>query len=513
MKESCKRAVHAFLCALSTSFLVACGGGGNGSGAPTGGSAPGDPGGAPAPGAPAPNAPGPASGNGSVRISGLTNHGFVTLLDNGTNPQTLAAEGTTAFPASWAASSAYAISVQSHAPGLACAVASPSSGTLAAGDVTVAVDCAPGALAVMHSFGGGSDGQQPYAGLSRDGAGNLYGTTLIGGAGRGTVFKIAPDGTESVLYAFGASPDAQYPYGGVIVDSGGNLYGTTGAGGTSGGGTVFKLAPNGPQYTEDFVYSLGAGKDGRYPYEGVVMDNAGNLYGTTFYGGQHGPSGRYGGYGTVFQLTRTGVEALPHLHDFSAGNDGSYPYASLVLDNSGNLYGTTYGGGSAGKGTVFEISAGGAKTVLYNFDAPSDGAHPYASLLLDGSGNLYGTTRDGGANGNGTVFKLSPGSGGYTGTSLYSFGASPDGAQPYAGVITDSAGNLYGTTYAGGAYGQGTVFRIALDGTETILHSFGASASDGQNPVGGLVMDAVGNLYGTTVGGGANGGGTAFRID
>lgn len=422
MNKSGKRAVQACLCALAASVLAACGGGGNANDSTAGGSPNGTPStAAPASVTPGTSAPAAVSGNGTIKISGLVNHGFVTLLNNGTNPETLDANGSTAFPASWSAGSAYAISVQSHVPGATCVVASPGSGTLAAGDATVEVNCAAGTLDTVHSFGSGADGQLPFSGLVMDDGGSLYGTTLMGGQpGNGTVFKIAPDGTEAVLYAFGALPDAQYPYGGVIVDGAGNLYGTTTTGGANGAGAVFKLIPGTPQYSEGFVYSLGGGNDGAAPYQGAVMDGTGNLYGTTFYGGQSG-------YGTVFQITRTGKEALPHLHDFSAGNDGFYPYASLILDSSGNLYGTTYGGGASGNGTVFEITAGGVKTVLYNFDAPSDGKHPFANLLMDSAGNLYGTTRDGGASGNGTVFKLTPGTTGYTETFLYSFGASPDG--------------------------------------------------------------------------------------
>jgi uncharacterized repeat protein (TIGR03803 family) len=290
-----------------------------------------------------------------------------------------------------------------------------------------------------------------------DSAGNLYGTTEYGGAhtcGCGTVYKISPTGTETILHSFGGSSDGGEPYAGLITDSAGNLYGTTTVGGANGGGTVFRISPGG---METVLYSFGASNtDGYNPLGGLVMDSAGNLYGTTQMGGY--------GSGTVFKINSAGTEKI--LYDIGASFDGEYPYSGLVMDSAGNLFGTTQYAQQS-DGTVFEIGANGTNTLLYAFGvgeagsaASSQGAGPIAGLILDNAGNLYGTTIFGGTNGfyNGTVYKLSPGG---AETVLYSFGANAgDGTRPNAGVIMDSAGNLYGTTINGGANGKGTVYVI-----------------------------------------------------
>jgi len=232
---------------------------------------------------------------------------------------------------------------------------------------------------------------------------------------------------------------------------------------------------------------------------GLVQDGAGNLYGTTASGGASG-------LGTVFKLSVGGAEAV--LHGFRGGSDGEYPYAGVIRDAGGNLYGTTSAGGVSGFGTVFEIDAKGNETVLYSFRGGANGEYPSASLVGDAAGNLYGTTNSGGTSGSGIVFQISPAG---KEAVLHSFKGGKDGEYPYASVIRDAAGNLYGTTYGGGASGWGTVFEINPTGKETVLYSFGGAA-DGASPEGGLVQDAAGHLYGTTKYGGAFGAGTVFEL-
>ena len=249
------------------------------------------------------------------------------------------------------------------------------------------------------------------------------------------------------------------------------------------------------------LYTFKGGSDGSEPYAGLLMDKTGNLYGTTFAGGAHG-------YGTVFKLAKGGSETI--LYSFGGGNDGAYPEAGVILDASGNLYGTTADGGSLdgcqgeGCGTIFKVAPDGTESVVHAFAGGKDGSTPTAGLVADRSGNLYGTTYSGGSTANcdyqtgcGTVYKLAPDG---TETVLYAFHGGSDGGNPFAGLIIDAAGNLYGTTqYAGSGNcvsGCGVVFRVAPDGSETVLHAF--DYSDGAYPAGGVVMDKAGNLYGTT---------------
>ncbi len=351
---------------------------------------------------------------------------------------------------------------------------------------------------VLYSFQGGAGGAFPFAGLVRDAQGNLYGTTYGGGdptciSGCGIVFKVDTTGKETVLHTF-SSPDGQHPYAGLVQDAQGILYGTTGYGGASGSGTVFKVDTTGE---ETVLYSFTDRADGGFPVADLVLDAQGNLYGTTGYGGASG-------WGTVFKVDTTGKETV--LYSFTIGADGSSPDAGLVRDAQGNLYGTTPTGGDLaclyGCGTVFKVDTTGKETVLYSFtgkQALGDGANPSADLVPDAQGNLYGTTSSRGAYLYGTVFKVDT-----TGkeTVLYSFiGTEGDGANPVARLVQDTQGNLYGTTYGGGAHQHGTVFKLDTTGKETVLYSFTGGA-DGGSPESGLVLDAQGNLYGTTSGGG-----------
>jgi uncharacterized repeat protein (TIGR03803 family) len=351
---------------------------------------------------------------------------------------------------------------------------------------------------VLYGFTGQSDGGHPYAGLIRDAAGSLYSTTetggdlsACGGSGCGTVFKVDASGNETVLYGFMGWSYGETPYAGVIRDKAGNLYGTTywGGSGYYPYGEVFKVDTSG---TKTVLYSFCSAQncvDGAYPYGGLIRDKAGNLYGTTLNGGSSSE-------GVVFKVGKTDTETV--LHTFE-GSDGAYPLdTSLIIDKKGNLYGVTQAGGTSNYGVVYKLSKGGIFTVLYRFSGGTDGCYPYGVVLRDKAGNLYGTTYGCGASGYGTVYKLDS-----TGveTVLHSFTGS-DGAHPYAGVIMDAKGNLYGDTYEGGTSGIGTVYELDQKGVLTLLHSF--AGSDGGYPYGGLVRDKGGNLYGTTYGGTSN---------
>ncbi len=343
-------------------------------------------------------------------------------------------------------------------------------------------------LTTLHSFTG-ADGFRPQADLISDAAGNLYSTTLAGGANdQGTVFKVAPSGIHTVLYSFTGGSDGSRPWHGLVADPAGNLYGTA-----SGNfpGTVFKVTPSGA-YT--VLYSF---TDGARPIANVITDAAGNLYGTTFDGGANDP-------GTVFKVTPSGVYSL--IHSF-AGSDGRRPYSSLIADAAGNLYGTTVYGGTNDAGTVFKVTPSGVHTVLYSFTGGNDGLQPWAGLIVDESGNLYGTTLFGGANNRGTIFKVTPSG---TKTMLYSF-AGNEGSTPYGRLMADASGNLYGTTFEGGANGAGTVFKLTPSGIHTLLYSF-TGGNDGSRPQAGLIADAAGDLYGTTSRGGTSNAGTVFKL-
>jgi uncharacterized repeat protein (TIGR03803 family) len=434
-------------------------------------------------------------------ISGLTASGLV-LLDNGGDVTTINANAIQfAQNTGIAYGGAYAITVQTQPTGLICSV-SNGTGTVGAADVTsVSIACVSNTT-ILYSFAGGSDGEDPLNGLVQGNDGNFYGTTQLGGAsGDGTAFKITPSGTETLLHSFvGGSSDGATPYAGLIQGSDGNFYGTTQLGGASNGGTAFKITPSG---TETLLHSFtGSSGDGAILTAGLIQGSDGNFYGATFEGGANSE-------GTVFRITPSGTETV--LYSFAGGsNDGQSPSSGLIQGNDGNFYGTTANGGANGEGTIFKITPSGAETVLHSFVGGSDGATPYAGLIQGSDGNFYGTTWEGGANGDGTVFKISSSG---TETVLYSFaGGSNDGADPYAALIQGSDGNFYGTTGAGGTSNAGTVFKITPSGTETVLHFF-AGGYDGASPYAGVIQGSDGNLYGTTAGGGASGiYGTVFKV-
>jgi uncharacterized repeat protein (TIGR03803 family) len=396
---------------------------------------------------------------------------------------------------------------------------------------------------VLYAFQSGNDGQYPSSGLIFDASGNLYGETEYGGGGAcnsgigdgcGTVFELSPNGnggwTETVLHSFQCCTDGNFPASGLIFDQAGNLYGTTFGGGTYNQGTVFELtpSPNGG-WSETVLFSF-SDEGGLQAPQGVIFDQKGNLYGTAI---QAGECGHYSTCGGVFELSPNpnGGWTGTVLYTFQPSG-GWGPSPGLVLDRAGNLYGTTFRGGSSGCsvdensgcGTVFQLSPHGSggwtETALYIFQGENDGGNPAAGLIFDQSGNLYGTTQLGGGTGCsagcGTVFELSPtGGGAWTENVLYSFEGGSDGNYPDAGLIFDINGNLYSTSGGGDSacltsngYGCGTTFELSPNSnggwTETVLYRF-QGGNDGEVPLSGVILDQTGNLYGTTNYGGGTG--------
>jgi uncharacterized repeat protein (TIGR03803 family) len=305
--------------------------------------------------------------------------------------------------------------------------------------------------------------------------------------------------TLIVLHTFHGGMDGAMPKAGLVRDATGNIYGATAIGGTSNQGTVFKLDALGK---ETVLHSFGA-TNGSLPLSSLIRDAAGNLYGTVFGGGSFA-------YGALYKVDKHGKERA--LYSFSGKADGANPYAALLRDAKGNFYGTTYIGG-AGVGVVFKLDKAGKQTVLHTFTEGGDGTFPNASLIRDHQGNLYSTTQGGGPDDAGVVFKLDKRS---NETILYTFTrGAPAGSYPFAGLIRDAAGNLYGTTFMGGTgcngLGCGVVFRLDTNGKETVLHAF--KRSDGANPYAGLIRDADGNFYGTTLAGGPSDAGVVYKLN
>jgi hypothetical protein len=390
---------------------------------------------------------------------------------------------------------------------------------------------------VLHSFAGGTDGADPYAGLSQDSAGNLYGTTHYGGNqqckdndGCGVVFKLSHRGSgwvTALLYAFGGQPDGQYPTDRVVAGPDGALYGTTTQGGTGscqgydGCGMVFKLQPP-PAFcrsfscpwTETILYSFSSRNDGFNPMAEVAFDRAGNLYGTTMNGGG-GVNCDNDGCGTAFQLTpnANGTWTKNTIHIFQGGvSDGASPRAGVVVDQAGNVYGTTGSGGTGdcdhGCGTAFELtpgSSGWSESLLHSFTGGADGVGP-GQLVFDGSGNIWGVT-DAGGTGGGAIFELVPLQGGGASFSVqYTFSQ----GQGYSDPLTlDASGNIYAATYAGGAHDLGAIYTLTRSGsgwTYTTLFN-----NDQGDLIGNVVRDAQGNIYGATLDGG-NGFGSVYEL-
>ena len=365
---------------------------------------------------------------------------------------------------------------------------------------------------VIHTFTGGSDGLGPLAGLTFDKQGNLYGTTYYGGpvldGQNGVAFQLTPKGGRfhlNVLHSFGADTDGSNPVSKIIIGPDGALYGATNVGALTSqnnAGIVFKLtlAPR----SESLAYQFPGLHQGGYPDSAPVFDPKGNMFGAL-------PGDIC--CGVVYELTRSGsVWTESVLYAFTGASDGNTPSGGVIRDQTGNLYGVTFGGGSHGGGVVYQLvrsGSGWTEHVLHNFAEASDGINPKGGLVFDHAGNLYGTTTFGGSRGGGTVFMLSHAGGSWKSTVIYSFAGSP---QPGANLSFDAAGNLYGTTTWGGSSGQGEIFKLTHRGgtwTYTPLKDFAASCSDGCEPVSDVIFDASGNLYGTASAGGT---GSSCRI-
>jgi uncharacterized repeat protein (TIGR03803 family) len=320
--------------------------------------------------------------------------------------------------------------------------------------------------------------------------------------------SIAPASAQlhyTVLHSFtqgeGAVPDAS-----LVMDNAGNFYGTTRSGGNNNAGTVFRLDPNGNLITlHEFD-----GTNGASPLANVTLDKAGNLYGTFSQGGS--PGCAYG-CGGIFRIDASGTYSV--LYFFQGGSDGATPMGDLLLDKSGNLFGTTRYGGMLDKGTVFELPANGTLTILHRFSGFPDGDSPFSGLVTDGAGTLYGTTEAGGTAFNyGTIFKINRAG---EEAVIYRFTGAAEGAYPYENLILDDIGNLYGTTIggggSGGGFGYGVVFKLDVASNLTVLHTFTTGSPDGLEPVCRLLRDQAGNLYGTTFLGGVANFGTVFRLE
>ena len=420
---------------------------------------------------------------------------------------------------------------------------------------------------VLYSFQGGSDGQTPSGGVVFDKAGNLYGVTNEGGStcpspGCGTVFQLAPPAqkggswTETILYGFNGT-DGSIPVGGAIIDGDGNLYGTTAYGGSGtcllfgynvGCGVVYELSPptqKGGQWSYTVLYNFQGGKDGLFPWGDLVFDKLGNLYGATQFGGGKGTTcNQYfdGNCGTVFELSspkqKGGKWTEKILHSFAGGADGATPNGGLIFDKQGAVYGTTYFGGYEGKfcnggvggtgcGTIYVLhptmEGTWTEKVLHRFNGV-DGANPYASLVFDGNGNLYGATFAGPPNGSGLIFELARPSGkaaSWTEVVLCLFNDESKGGSPISGLVFDSSGSLFGTASAGDEFRGGDIFQLkppdskAGGWTFKLLHGFTGSP-DAADPAASLIFDKSGNLYGTTKLGGIGecqgGCGTVFEV-
>ena len=366
------------------------------------------------------------------------------------------------------------------------------------------------------------EGEYADTDLETDSVGNIYGTTVLGGDfGSGTVFQLSPTPNgwvHTVLYSFTGGADGGEPYKGVTIDRDGNLYGTAvtgGSGSCEGGcGVIYKLTNIKGTWTQKVIHAFTGGDDGSGPGSRVTVDRAGRIYGMT-------PTGGANGLGTIYKIgpLSSGASTFKVIHAFTGGADGSSGSAGRMVLRDGHLYGAATTGGSNGSGVVFELTpralGGWDFRTIYTFQGQPDGIFPYGALLFDGSGNIYGTTYYGGANGIGAVYKLSPQPvGEWTEEVIYSFQQGTDGNSPISNLVFDKAGNLYGTTSEGGL-GRGVIFKLSPVGagkwTETVVHAF-EGPPDGGFAYNGMVVDAFGNFYGATVHGGENDDGSVYNF-
>ncbi len=382
-------------------------------------------------------------------------------------------------------------------------------------------------FSVLHTFTGQSDGGTPLGTPMLDAKGNFYGTTYYNSStGYGTAYKLGLIGQNWVtttLYTFGSGgqADGQNPYGNLVQDSKGIFYGAATWGGSHNFGTVFSLRPApkvlpstglNPMFPT-WLHSF-AGSDGEYPFFGdLTVDSHGNLYGTTMNGGGYGQ-------GSVYKLTPAGFGwTFQTLYNFAPGGSvGAFPMSGVTLDAAGNIYGTTTKGGTSNNGVVYEVTAAGVGTVLYNFTGGDDGSFPMAGVTFDTFGNLYGATSAAGSAGGGAVFELTPGAGGWTYSLVYPITGwgyeSNLGTGIWRSLILDPAGNLYGVTCPMETGYYSTVFELtpgANGWSYTTLYTF-TNGADGSLSEAGLVRDSQGNLYGVASSGGTSNYGTFFEI-
>ncbi len=398
-------------------------------------------------------------------------------------------------------------------------------------------------LSILHSFGDGSvvnDGKYSSANLIQGSDGNFYGTTMEGGVassgspvGEGAVFKMTPAGAVTILHSFGdgtVANDGAYPYSSLVQGSDGNFYGTTSAGGSADQGAVFRMTPAGVMTILHSFLDGTVPNDGADPETSLIQGRDGNFYGVTTLGGSKAGSNKdTAGQGTVFRLTPAGAVTILHsFGDETVANDGFDAIGGLIQGADGNFYGTTFSGGTTsgmaptGYGVVFRMTPSGTVTILHLFGdgtVPNDGKNPRAALISGRDGNFYGTTEEGGAAGEGAVFRMTPAG---VVTILHSFGdgsVANEGTYPSASLVLSNDGNFYGTTVSGGTTGNGTsgygtVFKMTPDGVATVLHSFedGSVVGDGKNPEIALLQSRDGKLYGVTGFGGSQSFGTLFRF-
>ena len=379
--------------------------------------------------------------------------------------------------------------------------------------ITLAGSAWPVTYKVLYKFGSFPDAQSPEAGLVFDSAGNLYGTTYNGGTGDvGAVYELSPvpgGWTEKVIYSFTGGADGGRPVSTLVLDAKGNLYGTTeyGGAGSLSYGVVFELSPptpGGTKWTEKVIHTFMGGTDGVAPLGGVVFDGHGNLIGTTSAGGTTN-------LGTIFELSPfTGGWSKSLIHTFQGGNDESVPQGKLTIDSLGTIYGTARGG----VGSIYRLTRSSSGHWIYHqvycFCTGGGGVSPFGGLAVDNSFHIYGTTY--GGFGNGNVFELaipSP-------IQIKELNGTTDGGGPLGGVVLDALGDVWGTASFGGDHGVGVVFNAARVGGKwkyAVAYSFGGiSKSDGATPITDLIFDAAGHIYGTTYSGGATNGGTVFEV-
>jgi uncharacterized repeat protein (TIGR03803 family) len=405
----------------------------------------------------------------------------------------------------------------------------------------LALLCTPAAWSrsetVLWNFSNSNgDGGSPSSNsIITDSQGNLFGVTQFGGSancitGCGVVFELSPNGAdgynETILHDFtDTNGDGAYPPGGLVFDAQGNLYGVTSQGGANGTGTIYELSPtSGGGWTETILYNFGVvgGGDATYPRSGLIMDTVGNLYGAADGGGTN--SGRCGpGCGTVFELSLSGgawTETILHRFRGAGGRyngDGAAPNG-LAFDAVGNLYGTTYVGGTQREnwGTVFRLkptNTGWAESVLHSFTGV-DGFRPYGNVVVNRAGDIFGTCNSGGTNGAGTAWELVRSGAKFTLQVLYNFSDSAGGAQP-GGITMNGVGNMLGGTELGGSGGSGTFYKLIKSGNtwnEKVLYNFTGGADGGSPSLGPPLLDASGNIFGLAVTGGTFGDGVAFEL-